>query len=119
MSKLADLIHGASKSREAAEMNEIVSGGEAPRRGAFGRQCQLAHESRASQELSLARQELIDRPYTVEDGPMIASFRKRHSAVRSDVLDDLISRAFAVLHPPANHDDGPEQEAGEIARRSR
>lgn len=136
MGKLADLIHGASKSREAAEMNEIVSGGEAPRRGAFGRVCQEADGTRLTRLLEAARVELTDNLKMVDDEGTLNNFRNRYKGqgVLSAAIEDLIDKARNVVHPPRNHADAPEgdlmqmisagldapeAEPSEIARRTR
>jgi hypothetical protein len=119
MGKLADLIHGASKTREAAEMNEIVAGGEAPRRGAFSRECGKAQAATAQRELSMAQEELVKHPELVDTDAGKGHFFAQYKNAPVEKLRDLVDRVTAFRHPRGTNDDSPISESGEIARRTR
>jgi hypothetical protein len=120
MGKLGDLIHRQAKAREESEVAEIVGGGDAPRRGAFGSACAQAQKSTAEEELERARQELIRNPRVIAGGPdAVGAFLGQFPRADRNELRRLVGKAQAVLRPPRTFDDIPTAEAGEFVRLKR
>jgi hypothetical protein len=119
MSKLADLIHGASKSREAAQVAEIVSGGNAHRRGKFSEACDSARQETADAEFSKAQDYLLKNPYLVDSPGGKGTFFEKFQNASMDKLRTLVDRVYEFRHPSSVDGDAPEAEPGEISRRSR
>jgi|HubBroStandDraft_2_1064218.scaffolds.fasta_scaffold163457_3 hypothetical protein len=121
MSKLADLIHGASKEQEAAELSAILGDGtvSAGGRGKFSRACGEAQKATAERELSMAQEELIQHPELVDTDAGKGHFFAQYKNAPVEELRDLINRVSAFRHPSGAADGSPVAERGEIARRSR